>query len=216
MFLGYKTASGYCKEYFFQHCLMNIPFTDLNEIIHLNAESIPEYIRHFASALFVNDIFWNNVNGITHELQVEGNSDDYINSYLSYVNMLRTTYNFVTKGKSLFFLFYCYYVYYVYVYICKYIYIIYIYVSLLSYIFLHLKIKRHIIIYIYMFLDWIFYRGVFRARSCIQDGAFCIRVWAVDCFLERGAVWNFSGGSEYDPGLTNDFLLFFYTLECPI
>ena len=150
MFLGYKTASGYCKEYFFQHCLMNIPFTDLNEIIHLNAESIPEYIRHFASALFVNHIFWNNVNAITHELQVEGNSDDYINSYLSYVNMLH---NFVTKGKSLFFLFYCYYVYYVYVYICKYIYIIYIYVSLLSYIFLHLKIKRHIIIYIYMFLD---------------------------------------------------------------
>ena len=87
---------------------MNILFTDLNEIIHPNAESIPEYIRHFASALFVTDSFWNNVNAITHELQVEGNSDDYINSYLSYVNMLQATYNLVNKGKSLFYLFYCY------------------------------------------------------------------------------------------------------------
>ena len=45
-------ASRYSQEYFFQHCLMNIPFTDLNEIIHPRAESFPEYIRHFASALF--------------------------------------------------------------------------------------------------------------------------------------------------------------------
>ena len=29
-------------------------------------------------------------------------------------------------------------------------------------------------------------------------------------FLETGAVWDFSGGSEYDSGLTNDFLLFFF------
>ena len=101
-------ASWYSQEYFFQHCLINILFTDLSEIIHPNAESIPEYIRHFASALFVTDSFWNNVNAITHELQVEGNSDDYINSYLSYVNMLQATYNLVNKGKSLFYLFYCY------------------------------------------------------------------------------------------------------------
>ena len=29
-------------------------------------------------------------------------------------------------------------------------------------------------------------------------------------FLERSAVWDFSGGSEYDSGLTNDFLLSFF------
>ena len=121
-------ASRYSEEYFFQHCLMNIPFTDLIEIIHLRAESIPEYIRHFASALFVNDSFWNNVNAITQELQVEGNSDDYINSYLSYINMLRTTYNLVTQGKSLpfFFLLLCVNIYiyaYIYIHVCMYIYI---------------------------------------------------------------------------------------------
>ena len=100
LFLGYKMASRYSQEYFFQHSLMNISFSDPNEITHPNAESIPEYIRHFASAMFVNGSFWNNPNAITKELQIEGNTDDYINTYLSYINMLKTTYNLVTKGKA--------------------------------------------------------------------------------------------------------------------
>ena len=48
LFLGYKMASRFNQEYFFQHSLMNIPFTYPNEIIHPNAENIPEYIRHYA------------------------------------------------------------------------------------------------------------------------------------------------------------------------
>ena len=48
---------------------MNIPFTYLNEIIHPNAESIPEYIRHFASAVFVNQSYWPNTDTIIQELQ---------------------------------------------------------------------------------------------------------------------------------------------------
>ena len=95
-------ASRYNQEYFFQHSLMNIPFTDPNEIIHPNAENIPEYIRHFASAIFVNESFWQNSNAIKQELQREGHSDDYINTYLSYVNMQRTTYKLVIKGKIYF------------------------------------------------------------------------------------------------------------------
>ena len=78
-------ASWYSQEYFFQHSLMNISFTDLNEIIHLNAESIPEHIRHFASVIFVNESFWNNPNAITEELQMEANTDDYITT-LPYIN----------------------------------------------------------------------------------------------------------------------------------
>ena len=97
-------ASRYGQEYFFQHSLMNMSFTDPNEIIHPNAESIPEYIRHFASAMFVNESFWNNSNAITEELQMERNTDNYISTYLSYINMLQTTYNLVTKGKISFFL----------------------------------------------------------------------------------------------------------------
>ena len=96
-------ASRYNQEYFFQHSLMNIAFTDLNEIIHPNAENIPEYIRHFASAMFVNESHWRNSNAIIKELQYEGHSDDYINTYLSYLKMQQTTYNLVIKGKMSFF-----------------------------------------------------------------------------------------------------------------
>ena len=39
-------ASRYTQEYFFHYMLMNVSFTDLNEIIHPQAEDIPEYIRH--------------------------------------------------------------------------------------------------------------------------------------------------------------------------
>ena len=89
-------ASWYSQEYFFQHCLMNVPFSTLNEIIHPNTESIPEYIHHFASAMFVNESFWNNQTSITDELEREGNSNDYIDTYLS----LFVTY-LVIKGKLL-------------------------------------------------------------------------------------------------------------------
>ena len=66
-------ASRYNQEYFFQHSLMNVPFTDLSEIIHPKAEDIPEYIRNFASAMFVNGSYWRNSNAIMEELQREGN-----------------------------------------------------------------------------------------------------------------------------------------------
>ena len=99
LFLGHKMASRYSQEYIFQLSLMNILFTYPNEIIHPNAGSLPEYIRHFASVMFVNASFWNNSNAITEELQIKGNTDDYINTYLSYINMPKTTCNLVTKGK---------------------------------------------------------------------------------------------------------------------
>ena len=102
-------ASHYNQEYFFQHLFTNITLTDLNEIIHPNAENIPEYIRHFASAMFVKKSFWHNSNAIIKELQLEGNLDDYIHTYIRYVNMLQTRYNLVIRSKIFFafFLIYC-------------------------------------------------------------------------------------------------------------
>ena len=114
--------------------------------------SIPE-LRVFLSIFvilqvpgFVNNSFWKNVNAITHELQVEGNSDDYINSYLSYINMLRTTDNLVTQGKRLF----CFFSFTM----CEYIYIyIYIYISIyMSYIYLCIYTYTYIYIYIYIYI----------------------------------------------------------------
>ena len=95
-------ASHYNQEYFFQHLFTSITLTDLNEIIHPNAENIPEYIRHFASAMFVMKSFWHNSNAIIKELQLEGNLDDYIHTYIRYVNMLQTRYNLVIRSKIFF------------------------------------------------------------------------------------------------------------------
>ena len=94
-------ASRYSQEYFFQHTLMNVSFRNLNEIIHPNAENIPEYIRHYASAVFVNGSFWNEQSKILNEIQYEGNHNDYINSYMNFIDMQHVTYNLVTKGKFL-------------------------------------------------------------------------------------------------------------------
>ena len=94
-------ASRYSQEYSFQHTLMNVSFRNLNEIIHPNAENIPEYIRHYASAIFVNGSFWNDPSKILDEIKFEGHHSDYIRSYISFVDMQRTTYNLVTKGKFL-------------------------------------------------------------------------------------------------------------------
>ena len=90
------------QEHFFQHTLMNFSSTNLNEIIHPNAESIPEYIRHQASAMFVNGSFWDNQTKVIQELQMEGHRQDYIDLYMSYMKMLKSTYNLVTKGKTFF------------------------------------------------------------------------------------------------------------------
>ena len=97
-------ASRYSQEYFFQHTLMNVSFTNLNEIIHPNAENIPEYIRHYASAIFVNGSFWDDQTKVIQELQMEGHRQDYIDSYMSYIKMLKSTYHLVTKGKTFFWL----------------------------------------------------------------------------------------------------------------
>ena len=90
-FLGYKMASRYSQEYFFQHTLINVSFRNLNKIIHPNAENIPEYIRHYASAIFVNGSFWNDPSKILDEIKFEGRHSDYIRSYITFVDMQRTT-----------------------------------------------------------------------------------------------------------------------------
>ena len=94
-------ASRYTWEYFFQHTLMNVSFADLNEIIHPKAEDIPKYIRHYASAVFVNSLFWDDSKKVEDDMKMEGHSQDYISSYMSYVQMIGITYILVIKGKLL-------------------------------------------------------------------------------------------------------------------
>ena len=94
-------TSRYAQECFFQHALMNVSFTDLNEIIHPKAEDISEYIRHYASAVFVNSSFWDDSKKVEDDMKMEEHSQDYISSYMSYLQMLGINYRLVIKGKLL-------------------------------------------------------------------------------------------------------------------
>ena len=84
---------------FFPTYVMNVFFTDLNEIIHPQAENIPEYIRHYASAVFMNGSFWNDLNRLQDELNMDAHHSDYINQYISYIEMQRTTYRLVNNAE---------------------------------------------------------------------------------------------------------------------
>ena len=83
---------------FFPHSLMYIPFLDLNEIIHPNCEEIPDHVCHFASAMYCNNDFWCNDIKIRSEMEMEGHRDNYIQTYISYLNSLRANYNLYSKG----------------------------------------------------------------------------------------------------------------------
>ena len=86
-------ASRYNQEYFLQHSLMNIPFTNLNDIIHPNAENILETLRHFASAMFDSGCYWNDMAKVQHDLEIECHRSDYILTYLCYISMLKASYD---------------------------------------------------------------------------------------------------------------------------
>ena len=91
-------ASRYSQEYFFQHSLINIPFTNLNDIIHPNAENVPESLCHFASAMFINGYYWNDMAKVQHDMEIECHRSDYILTYMSYISMLKTSYDLYSRG----------------------------------------------------------------------------------------------------------------------
>lgn len=103
LFTGAKFTSRYNQEYFFQHSLMNIPFSNLNEIIHPNAGDISENLRHFASAVFTNGECWNNNAKIRESLELECSREKDINTYLSYIDMMKSSYQLYMKGLIILF-----------------------------------------------------------------------------------------------------------------
>ena len=44
-------------------------------------------IQHYASAFFVNGLFWNDSNRVLDKMKMEGHRSIYINSYMSYIEM---------------------------------------------------------------------------------------------------------------------------------
>lgn len=95
-------ASRHNQEYFFQHSLMNVPFTNLDDIIHSNAENIIESLWHFASAMFINGCYWNDADKIRRDLETECHKSDYVLTYLNYISMTKASYNLYSRGFLLF------------------------------------------------------------------------------------------------------------------
>ena len=86
------------KDCLCQHSLMNIQFTNLYDITHPKAGIIPEYLHRFASAMFTKNKYWNNLVKVKHDLEMKCYRADYINTYLSYINMTKSSYNLYSKG----------------------------------------------------------------------------------------------------------------------
>ena len=91
-------ASRYNSIYFFQHSLMNLPFLNINNIIHPNAEKIPFSLLHFASAMYYNSQYWEDKRSVRQDMGLESHYIDYIESYISYLSMMHTIYALFTEG----------------------------------------------------------------------------------------------------------------------
>ena len=91
-------ASRYNSVYFFQHSLMNLPFDNVNNIIHPNAENIPHGLLHFASAMYHNSQYWEDTDKVRSDMEHESHYNDYIDSYISYLSMMRKLYSLFTEG----------------------------------------------------------------------------------------------------------------------
>ena len=96
-------ASRYNSVYFFQHSLMNLPFVNINDIIHPNAENIPYSLLHFASAMYHNSQYWKDMHKVRQDMELESHYNDYIESYISYLSMMQTIYSLFTEGITHFF-----------------------------------------------------------------------------------------------------------------
>ena len=70
-------ASRYNSVYLFQHSLMNLPFVNINNIIHPNAENTPHPLLHFASAMYYNSQYWEDTDRVRADLEHESHYNDY-------------------------------------------------------------------------------------------------------------------------------------------
>lgn len=77
---------------------MNIPFTNINSIIYPNSENVPSHLLYFVSALYRNSYYREDIDKIRTNLEHESHYNDYPDSYISYLLMMRETYSLFTEG----------------------------------------------------------------------------------------------------------------------
>ena len=97
--VGCKTVSLYKTKFFFQHALLNTPFSSFNELLPPCFEDIPPVLQHFAIAVHCQSNLWSDDNHIACFLQHCGLKQHNIITFLSHVCCLSTTLSLWHNGS---------------------------------------------------------------------------------------------------------------------
>lgn len=83
-----KYVSIFNPVFFYQHLTMHHPHSDVRELHHPHASTMPSTIAHFAQSAALTPASWNTADAITSFFDKEGHRDYFINTIVSYVHSL--------------------------------------------------------------------------------------------------------------------------------
>ena len=86
--VGVKYVSIFNPVFFYQHLTMHHPHSDVRELHHPHASTMPSTIAHFAQSAALTPASWNTADAITSFFDKEGHRDYFINTIVSYVHSL--------------------------------------------------------------------------------------------------------------------------------
>ena len=86
--VGVKYLSIFNPLFFYQHLTMHHPHTEVTELHHPQASSMPSSIAYFAQSASLTPDAWNSADAITQFFEKEGHKDYFINTIVSYVHSL--------------------------------------------------------------------------------------------------------------------------------
>ena len=91
--VGVKYVSVYNNHFFFQHTLLNVPFTSLDDIRHPSHDALPEDLRYFAAAMIKLPDLWTNDDAIREFFRQLGNKEYYVSNVVNMVHSMRQLYH---------------------------------------------------------------------------------------------------------------------------
>ena len=99
---GVKMTSRYNQEYFFQHSGWWMYHSQIWITLSIRIQKRFLNLRHFASVMFTNGCYWNDADKIRHDLEIECRNSDCVFTYLSYISMMKASYNLNSRGFFIF------------------------------------------------------------------------------------------------------------------
>ena len=86
--VGVKYVSIFNPVFFYQHLTMHHPHSDVRNLHHPDASTMPSTIAYFAQSAALTPDSWNTADAITSFFEKEGHRDYFINTIVSYVHSL--------------------------------------------------------------------------------------------------------------------------------